>query len=290
MKAQGFLFIFIIILLSMCKSNPDAGKANSGLMKSIVKPEERISGSISLPATVRSLKDDAEMILIQRGTFIYGINAQRRDSIIKSLSEAYSPVFREELPEKTIYLPSYYIDKYEVTNRQFEKFLKETGYKRKPRYYSNRLYNDPDQPVVGILYQDAEAYAAWAGKRVPKEEEWEKAARGPNGNIWPWGNDPSGDKYNGHSSGNYTPVKVGSFPEGESFYHVMDMAGNVYEYTSAIWMDTVRVMRGGSYLNTGPYSMTTFRWGSAEPGGAEYLGFRCVMDTTQIIRQVLEIK
>ncbi len=223
------------------------------------------------------------MILIPAGSFIYGINIVTRDSILEALSHDKLPIFERRFPEQIKSLPSFYIDKYEVTNNQYAKFLKESGYQRKPRYLSNRLYNQPDQPAVGVSWSDAAAYARWAGKRLPTEEEWEKSARGTDGRIWPWGNEPSGKNYNGRVAGNFKPVAVGSYPKGASPYGVMDMAGNVYEMTTGVWRGNGRAMRGGSYLNTGAYTRTTFRWAtSEEENGAEYLGFRCVMDTTMI--------
>lgn len=235
-----------------------------------------------LPAEIISKKDKSTMILIPAGKFIYGMNKPKRDSIIKSLNNPLLQIFNYEFPESKKYLNSYYIDKYEITNKQYAQFLKETGH-RKPKYWSTRLYNQPDQPVVGIGWADAEKYAEWAGKRLPSEEEWEKAARGTDGRIWPWGNKSNGDNYNGSSQGNYAPMAVGSFPAGASPYGLMDMAGNVYEMTTGSWGVAGKAMRGGSYLNSGAYTRTMFRWAmDDEENGAEYLGFRCVMDTAII--------
>ena len=235
-----------------------------------------------LAQEIISKKDNSTMELIPAGKFVYGINKTERDSIIKSLDNPLLQIFNYEFPESKKFLHSYYIDKYEITNKQYGEFLKETGH-RKPKYWAVRLYNQPDQPVVGIGWDDAEKYAEWAGKRLPSEEEWEKAARGTDGRIWPWGNNSSGDNYNGKSHGSYAPLAVGSFPAGASPYGLMDMAGNVYEMTTGIWGSTGKAMRGGSYLNSGAYTRTMFRWAMDDPeNGAEYLGFRCVMDTAMI--------
>ncbi len=235
-----------------------------------------------LPKEIISKKDNSTMELIPAGKFIYGINKAERDSIIKSLNNPLLKIFDYEFPESEKFVHAYYIDKYEITNKQYAQFLKETGH-RNPKYWTVRLYNQPDQPVVGIGWDDAEEYAKWAGKRLPSEEEWEKAARGTDGRIWPWGNNSSGDNYNGKSHGSYAPVAVGSFPAGASPYDLMDMAGNVYEMTTGIWGSTGKAMRGGSYLNSGAYTRTMFRWAMDDPeNGAEYLGFRCVMDTAMV--------
>jgi formylglycine-generating enzyme required for sulfatase activity len=87
------------------------------------------------------------------------------------------------------YLDAFAIDRYEVTNIQYGRFLSATG-KRAPSYWSDGQYpaGRADYPVVGIGWEDASAYCAWAGKRLPREAEWEKACRGPDGNLYPWGN------------------------------------------------------------------------------------------------------
>jgi formylglycine-generating enzyme required for sulfatase activity len=283
MNSFKILVLLLCFPLISCQSNNDKESRASGdnnrdasINRGIHQTENK------LPQRIISLKDNSEMIFIPAGTFTYGIRNTDRVHILRTLSVEPSPMFQSEFPEQTISLPSYYIDKYEITNRQYEIFLKDSNYYRMPRYWKNSLYNKPDQPVVGISWEDAEAYAKWAGKRLPTEEEWEKAARGTDGRIWPWGNEPSGNKYNGKASGNLTPVSVGSYPEGASPYGVMDMAGNVYEMTTGIWDDNSRAMRGGSYLSSGAFSRTMFRWSLEEKNGVEYLGFRCVMDSNVI--------
>lgn len=240
-----------------------------------------ISGG-KLPEKFISGIDSSEMILIPYGNFIYGIRKKSRDSILKVLSNANLDIFEEELPLQNKFLPSYYIDKTEVTNAQYDKFVAATGHKPS-RLRDSRIFGSPDKPVVGIGWADALAYAKWAGKRLPTEEEWEKAARGTDGRMWPWGNTPAPDNYNGKTQGYYAPVKVGTFKNGASPYGVLDMAGNVYEMTTGKWQVTSHTMRGGCYLNSGAYVRTMFRWATEdEINGAEWLGFRCVMDTMKI--------
>lgn len=271
--------IFVIMLIiSSCKQEID---------KQEIATTQSLSNDyhlFQLPQKITTKKDSSQMILIPAGSFIYGIDKLKRDSLLEVLSNAILPIFDLEFTKQTKHLPSYYIDKFEVTNMQYAKFLDETDHP-KPRYWSNRLYNQLRQPVVGVTWADAFAYAKWAGKRLPNEEEWEKAARGNDGRIWPWGNIPDGKKYNGKMEGNLTPIDVGSYPEGSSPYGVMDMAGNVYEMTTGFWGNKGRAMRGGCYLNAGAYTRTMYRWTtSEEKRGAEYFGFRCVADTTVILR------
>lgn len=279
-----YLFIFLFIGCNQKATKENKSDVDSTEIEVSFGNDQTNSNNSILPKEFILKRDNSTLILIPQDSFIYGIDKSIRDSILDMLSNAHLEIFDDEFPLSKKYLPSYYIDKFEITNDQYNKFISETGHK-KPRFWSNKLYNHPDQPVVGIGWEDAAAYAKWAGKRLPSEEEWEKAARGTKGFIWPWGNDPSGEKYNGKSQGNYIPTTVGSFPIGESPYGVLDMAGNVYEMTTGKWRSG-NAMRGGSFLNSGAYTRTMFRWAMEdEINGAEWLGFRCAADTSIVTSQ-----
>jgi len=282
MKNWHYYIILIIAFNVNCQQskNHKVEKVSKDTLENISSSNQPpISNSQTLPSEFILEKDSSTLVLIPHGYFIYGIDKVIRDSLLDVLSNPHFEIFEEEFPRSKQYLPSYYIDKYEITNKQYQMFIKETGH-RKPLFLSNKLYNHPDQPVVGIGWQDATEYAKWAGKRLPTEEEWEKAARGTKGFFWPWGNGSSGDMYNGKSQGNYVSKSVGSFPLGKSPFGVQDMAGNVYEMTTGIW-GTRKAMRGGSFLNSGAYTRTMFRWAmDDEINGAEWLGFRCVADSS----------
>lgn len=126
-------------------------------------------------------------------------------------------------------LPAYYIDETEVSNRAYMAFCAARGKPLPPAFPPDK----PDLPVCNIAYLDAQEFAEWAGKRLPTPEEWEKAARGPNGNMYPWGNqrDPAravvSDNPNGKPTG---PSAVNSHPEGASVFGVLNLAGNVWEF------------------------------------------------------------
>ena len=131
--------------------------------------------------------------------------------------------------------PAFYMDKYEVANAQYRKFVQATGH-RAPTYWDDDDFNQPNQPVVGVSWHDATAYAKWVGKRLPTEKEWEWAARGSLvGKEYPWGDqEPSSSRAN-YGSKVGKPTAVGSYPANG--YGLYDMAGNVYEWCQD-WYDS----------------------------------------------------
>ena len=134
----------------------------------------------------------------------------------------------DEQPVHDVFLNTFYIDKYEVTNAQYLAFVEAGG--RRPQFLWDDRFNAPDQPVAGVPWSDAGDYCTWVGMRLPTEAEWEKAARGTDGRTYPWGNekpDPTRLRFNSSDS----PTPVGRFPNGVSPYGVHDMAGNVWEWT-----------------------------------------------------------
>ncbi len=241
------------------------------------------AASADLPARIVAPKDQAEMALIPAGPFTYGMNrAEMKTLVTQTLKEKVVDIYLEEHPKQQKSLKAFYIDKFEVTNEKYARFVKETGH-RLPRYGDYPQFNGQRQPVVGVGWADAETYCRWANKRLPTEEEWEKAARGTDGRIWTWGNKPDDMKYNGRKRGYYAPINVGNIPSGDSPYGVSDMAGNVWEMTSSRWDDQSRVMKGGSFLNTNADVRASVRWAAAdEDKGANWLGFRCAMDTAPL--------
>ena len=235
--------------------------------------------------------DGAVMILIPEGEFLMG--------------SANSEGYRNESPQRKVYLDSYYIDKFEVTNVQYREFMKETG-RKSPRDWSDYDTRWLNHPVVGVSWHDAVAYAEWAGKRLPTEAEWEKSARGTDGRKYPWGNisPDAGGRYRanykvgkyGAANGYSNTSPVGSFPSGASPYGVMDMAGNVWEWC-ADWYDSGyyrkaptknppgptsgkhRVLRGGAWLNDDTFHLRCAARGWHAPKLTfHYVGFRCVRD------------
>ena len=139
------------------------------------------------------------------------------------------PWFDDEHPAHQVTLPGFFIDQNEVTNAQFAQFIAATG-ARSPGTWKTAAYpsEHADEPVASVNWYQARDYCAWAGKRLPTEAEWEKAARGPDGRLYPWGNEFDPKKANLLSA---ALAPVGRFPQGQSPYGVNDLAGNVWEWT-----------------------------------------------------------
>ncbi len=174
---------------------------------------------------------------------------------------------------------AFYIDKYEVTNAQYNKFVQATGH-RKPYYWDDEYFNQPNQPVVGVSWYDAEAYAKWEKKRLPSENEWEWAARGGlKDKQYPWGDQkPDSNRANcGRDLGKSSPV--GNYPANG--YGLYDMAGNVWEWCQdwySLEQDS-KVVRGGSWYSH-TYSLGVANRNRLEPDGVDYFfGFRCASES-----------
>ena len=155
--------------------------------------------------------DGMEMVLIPAGKFIMGSTPGEGDE--------------DEIPQHEVYLDDFYIDFHEVTNAQYKMFIEATGHPEPPFWHDER-FNKPDQPVVGVSWFDAHEYAKWVGRRLPTEAEWEKAARGTDRRIYPWGNEWTAD---GKVVG---PRPVNTNKLDVSPYGVVDMAGNVSEWVA----------------------------------------------------------
>ena len=177
-------------------------------------------------------------------------------------------------PEHKKNINTFYIDKYEVTNKKYKVFVDAAGSNPPDHWENNKIPNGKvNHPVVYVSYFDAEAYCRWEGKRLPTEAEWEKAARGADKRTFPWGDKFSKDKANTPQYGKEDTMPVGSFENGKSPYGVYDMAGNVWEWT-ADWFkpypmnthpdenygEKYRVVRGGSW-----YDCTYYRCGISAP-------------------------
>lgn len=173
-------------------------------------------------------------------------------------------MFEDEAPQLRLHVAEYQISRVAVTNAQYKMFMDATAYIAPPHWRGSEiLEGQEDHPVVNINWHDAMAFCEWAGVRLPTEIEWEKAARGPDGRLYPWGNSPPDSTRCNFDRASGTTVPVGSYPAGASPYGVYDMSGNVWEWTVTPWLDTYenylqaiekqthvasrRVLRGGGF-------------------------------------------
>jgi iron(II)-dependent oxidoreductase len=243
------------------------------------------------------------MIEIPAGAFMMGTDRQRSDIY--------------DQPKHSVRLPAYRIDKYPVTNAQYARFVAATNHRPPLHWQNGQLPPGLElHPVTMVSWYDASSYAEWAGKRLPTEQEWEKAARGDQGYRWPWGENMDITRLNTYyNTGSTTSVL--RYSDGASPYGVMDMAGNVSEWTADEFLayegsnapsevfqgkvavastpedqamkvvdlilvdEKYKVLRGGSWKSD-PFSTAAYHRNFSWPQYAsDFFGFRCAADITQ---------
>jgi formylglycine-generating enzyme required for sulfatase activity len=232
--------------------------------------------------------DAAPMVFVPSGPFLMGAPA---DDARTAPSEK---------PQRTVVVSDFWIDQYEVTNALYKKFRDATRY-RAPTMSRDPRFMNPNQPVVGVSWEDATEYCRWAGKRLPTEAEWEKAARGTDGRMLPWTAElnacPSGNCVEGRAHLAATrPADVGTLVRGASPYGALDMAGNVWEWVQD-WFDLnayrkdpnptnpkgpamggEKVLKGGSFWEREVTALrVTARHHQPPDRAHNNVGFRCAM-------------
>jgi len=314
---------FIIIgLVSGCQAPSTSAPSRAALAT---------SGPI---VTRTSSIDGMVQVYVPAGEFLMGSTEADIDAVMQACPYCQRAWFKDELPQHKVYLDAFWIDRTEVTNAMFAQFVKETGYQtdaekigsgivfqlfsrdwkmiqganwRHPRGPDTDLTGLDDHPVVQMSGNDSESYCAWAGRRLPTEAEWEKAARGTDARTYPWGNQPPagnllnfGDRnLNGNGSDNTVndgylfTAPVGSYPAGASPYGALDMAGNVGERVSdwygadyyagsparnptGLPAGEYHLLRGGSWSRMARYVRTAARYKYRQLNRSNGLGFRCV--------------
>jgi formylglycine-generating enzyme required for sulfatase activity len=236
---------------------------------------------------------EPEMVLIPAGEFLMGSDPEKDQD-----------ASNDEQPQHTLDLPDYYIAKTPVTNAQYAAFVEVTGPKKPEGWTKGKPAKGKEEhPVVNVSWHDAVAYCNWLTEttgrvyRLPSEAEWEKGARGTEGRIYPWGNRWDAELCNAGGAGDTTPV--GAYPDGASPYGLLDMAGNVWEWTLSLWGedwrnpafkypydaedgredpeagdDIRRVLRGGSWYYVQGTTRCAYRRGGTPNTAGNYGGFR----------------
>lgn len=218
-----------------------------------------------------------EMVDIPAGSFTMGSDGGNADS----------------KPPHPVDVKAFQIDKFEVPNTDFQAFVTATSYKTDAEKGGEKGWlgfaqGKENHPVVKVSWNDANAFCTWAGERLPTEVEWEYAARGKDAFAFPYGNTYDSKKQNGKDSGLRGTTAVGSYPTGASPFGVLDMAGNVAEWTSSkpehypgnttnskLYGDSLYILRGGGWFSIQD-QLTSFYRNSAVPTTAnDDLGFRC---------------
>ena len=198
----------------------------------------------------------AEMVYVGHGPSVMGADKDApaesgKDSTAydRRMNTAWSAdALNDEGPAHMVFLDSYLMDKYEVSNKQYGDFIRAKGHAA-PAYWDDPRLNKSEQPVVGVNWEDAQAYCGYRGKRLPTEAEWEKAARGPKAYLYPWGNDFDPAKTN-YGKNHGATTAVDSYSQGASYYGVYNMAGNVFEWVSD-WYDPRYYGRLETMVNPG---------------------------------------
>jgi formylglycine-generating enzyme required for sulfatase activity len=286
------------------------------------------------PASPLVGNDGAEMALIPAGTFLMGSTGQDVMTLLRQYPGLSRALLADEVPRHQVFVEAFSIDRYEVTNARFQQFVQATGYRtqaesegggkiraagngkekweavpdaswRSPKGQGSTIVGFETHPVVQVTWKDAQAYCAWAGKRLPTEAEWEKAARGTDGRAYPWGNAPDPTRVNSCDrrcafpeqdnqvdDGYAETAPVGSYEAGKSPYGAYDMAGNVWEWV-ADWYaakyyqhsparnppgpitGSQVVLRGGSWLYPAPTFRVPTRAGVPPDRRNNNIGFRC---------------
>ena len=224
-----------------------------------------------------SPKDGMAMVSVPAGSFQMGSDNGNAD----------------EKPVHTVYLDAYWIDRTDVTNAMYAKCVG-TGSCKESSDKDNSDLNGSQQPVVGVDWNNASAYCQWSGRRLPTEAEWEKAARGTDGRIFPWGDHEPDQNLLNFTQNVGKTTDVGIYPAGASPYGALDMAGNVWEWV-ADWYDSsyygsspdhgpsgpssgsARVLRGGSWRNDRDLVRSTNRDENNPADGGYSIGFRCAI-------------
>ncbi len=236
------------------------------------------------------------MVLVPGGAYEMGDLKSLSEVNVLDLLNPDRHALGPENPAHKVFIDAFFIDIYEVSNESFAEYIKAKN-RKAPAFWNNSDFNQPNQPVVGIPWKEAQAFCKWKNKRLPTEAEWEKAAKGQQPNDYPWGNsDPTPDKLNFDNHVGKT-MPVDSYEAGKSGLGVYNLSGNVAEWVFD-WhgpeyylfspeknpqgpaSGQYKVIRGGNWRNKKDDVKITFRNGTTPKLKSKTVGFRCAMDAS----------
>jgi formylglycine-generating enzyme required for sulfatase activity len=261
------------------------------------------------------------MVPIRGGLFTMGASAELQSAALDLCREEIGPrnrsscirdVVESEGPQRKVYVSGFAIDRVEVTVAAYRACVQAGACSPAPLSVPDRRFLQPNLPITSVAWGEAEAYCAWRGARLPTEAEWERAARGTDGRVWPWGNvqrpsafnhgrfaaaDDPGSDYLAlirpdASDGATFLAQVGAHPEGASPDGILDLAGNAMEWTADVYRPeppqasstvnprgpdagAMRTLRGGSWRTPPFFARTSYREAAAPDTRSPEIGFRC---------------
>jgi len=283
-------------------------RADGNLAASVAAEAYRIAGELRRKWWKQFAVASAIVAVVAAGVF-YFLAAQKKQEYLGKdgapavLIRADSIIMGddENSPRREIFVDSFYMDRYEVNVGRYAAFLKATGNVKPPEEWDTAdLQNGAELPVVGVDWHDADSYCRWAGKRLPTEAEWERAARGDDERKYPWGSDAPTPEHATFGKPYQNPVykdgvvRVGTHSKGMSPFGIYDLSGNVWEWVSDWYAEsfprddvrnprgpdngTHKVMRGGGWYDP-PDRITTTKRMYADPAQRDdEVGFRCASD------------
>lgn len=299
--------ILLSLLLSACKPEAASPLAAPTQPPTLAAPS---AGSTQTRPT-----DGMVMVFVPSGEFQMGSDNAQVDRALEMCNQYYGKCerswFEVEQPQHAVRLDSFWLDRTEVTNAQYQRCVKagkctppgSEGSPTRAKYFGESAYDS--YPVLFVDWHQANAYCTWAGARLPTEAEWEYAARGPEGRVYPWGNEYDAARLNSCDAGcgfdwedkaakdGYADTApVGSYPVGASWSGAFDLAGNAWEWMGDWYGDypagrqtnptgpasgTLRVLRGDAADGTRSVSRSAARHGETPSRPYEYTGFRCAV-------------
>jgi formylglycine-generating enzyme required for sulfatase activity len=261
-----------------------------------ISPQYRASAGTAQKAFIEG-PNGHRLVRVPGGSFQKGVSQEHKKIISKKLGSVNA--LNKEVDLVTSELGPFEIDAFAVTNRQYHAFVRATSYPMIPAHWKNKAggegffsEEEANLPVVNVSFDDAKAYCEWAGLRLPTGDEWEKAARGVDGRLYPWGDTYKSSLCNSAESGNRRPVPVDAYPDGVSPYFCYQMVGNVFEWVdeSHPTNDNFRYLRGGCWAVScevlGPPFMHYIASAKNSTGASSHqniFGFRCARDAGELL-------